>query len=72
MPRPKSPFPKIKLHIALPQETVARLRVIFASPDHANGLKHGAVSLFVDQAINEKFERMIRRKPDDISSIAIQ
>ena len=58
MPRPKAVNPNIKMHFALRQETIAKLRIYFASPDDATGLIRGAVSQFVDAAINEKFERL--------------
>jgi hypothetical protein len=46
------------MHFALRQETIAKLRIYFASSDDATGLIRGAVSQFVDAAINEKFERL--------------
>lgn len=58
MPRPKSVNPNLKMHFAIRPETVAKLRIYFASPDDATGLIRGAVSSFVDSAINEKFERL--------------
>jgi hypothetical protein len=58
MPRPKSPNPNIKIHVTLRPETIARLRIYFASEDDATGLIRGAVSRFVDAAITEKFERI--------------
>jgi hypothetical protein len=58
MPRPKSPFPNQKIHVTLRPETIAKLRIYFASPDDATGLIRGAVSRFVDAAVNEKFERL--------------
>jgi hypothetical protein len=64
MPRPKSPFPNQKIHITLRPETIAKLRIYFASPDDATGLIRGAVSKFVDAAVNEKFERLSHDKQE--------
>jgi len=58
VPKPKAPHPKIKLHIALPQELVARLRIEFASADHAYGFRPGAISHFIEMAIREQFARL--------------
>jgi hypothetical protein len=57
MPRPKPLEPKVRLHIVLRQQTFAKLRLIFFSSAHANGLLKGAVSDFIETAINEKLER---------------
>lgn len=65
MPRPKSVNPNIKMHFALRQETIAKLRIFFASSDDATGLIRGAVSQFVDAAINEKFERLSHAPQDN-------
>jgi hypothetical protein len=59
MPRPKNPNPKVRMHVVLPQETMARLRIKFSSEDNLKGIVHGAISAFIDAAINEKFEREI-------------
>lgn len=58
MPRVKAVNPNIKLHVALRPETVAKLRIYFASEDDVTGLIRGAVSKFIDVAVNEKFERL--------------
>jgi len=58
MPRPKSPYPKEKLHISLPQETAARLRILFHTPNTQTGLIQGALSAFINEAILEKLERV--------------
>ena len=58
MPRPKSPHPKVKLHISLRQEVMAKLMIRFASPDHAYGFPQGAMSAFIEAAIEEKLARL--------------
>lgn len=57
MPRPKSPHPKVKMHFALPQETVALLRLKFFTDDTATGVIQGAMSAFVNQAILDKLDQ---------------
>lgn len=69
MPRPRSPHPKIKLHIALPQTTVARLHIRFASEDHAQGFPPGAISDFINLAILEKLERS--REPQNSENTGV-
>lgn len=58
MPRPKSPHPRVKLHVSLRQETLAKLKIRFFSQDHAYGFPQGAISSFVESAIEEKLERI--------------
>ena len=58
MPRPKSPHPRVKLHVSLRQETLARLKLRFFSEDHAYGFPQGALSAFVEAAIEEKLEKL--------------
>ena len=58
MPRPTSPHPRVKIHVSLRQETLARLHLRFASPDHAYGFPQGAISHFIEAAIEEKLERI--------------
>lgn len=58
MPRPKSPHPRVKLHVSLRQETLARLKILFYSEDHAYGFPQGALSAFVEAAVEEKLARM--------------
>ena len=57
MPRPKPLEPKARLHVVMRQSTFAKLRLIFFSSAHENGLLKGAVSEFVEQAVLEKLER---------------
>lgn len=58
MPRPKSPHPRVKLHVSLRQETLAKLKLRFFSEDHAYGFPQGAISDFINTAIEEKLERV--------------
>jgi hypothetical protein len=63
MPRPKSPHPKVKIHIVLPQALLARVMLHIASPDHSNGFPQGALSAFIEAALTEKLERLRDQSP---------
>ena len=58
MPRPKSPHPKVKLHIALPEETVGRIMLRIAGGNSVYGFPQGALSKFIELAVNEKLDRL--------------
>lgn len=58
MPRPKSPIRKVELHVLLPQELMARLRLKLYSNLTVCGVKFGSLSKFVEEAIEEKLARL--------------
>lgn len=65
MPRVKRTFPHVAFHVSLPQETVARLRLLFYSADSVRGITRGAISDFINAAILEKFERLAAGKGEN-------
>lgn len=58
MPRPKAVNPNVKLHVSLPPDVYAKLRLIFHSDVHAYGIAKGAISDFITQAVKEKLDRL--------------
>jgi hypothetical protein len=58
MPRPKSPHPKARTTIVFRQETLARVLLLIANPDHSYGFAQGALSAFVEAAVVEKLDRL--------------
>ncbi len=57
MPRPKPLVPKARIHLVLPQDLYARLRLMFYTEANERMLMHGAMSEFITTAIKEKLER---------------
>lgn len=68
MPRPPNPNPRVKLHISLPPELVARLKLLFFTELSLYGVQKGALSSFIEQAIVEKLERLRPDVPADRGS----
>jgi hypothetical protein len=62
MPKPKSPFPRERLHVYLKQEIIARLRILFATENNLSGVSHGALSKFVESAVEEKLARLTKEE----------
>jgi hypothetical protein len=58
MPRPKNPYPRQRIHIYLRQEVIAKLRILFATEDNMNGIIQGAISRFIETAVEEKLTRI--------------
>jgi len=58
MPKPKSPFPRERLHLYLRPELIARMKILFATEDNMHGVIQGALSKFVESAIEEKLQRL--------------
>ena len=52
MPRPKSPVPKVKCHIALSQELYAKARILLHDDNYVHGFSKGALSDLVEKALS--------------------
>lgn len=60
MPRPKSPFPRQRIHVYLRQEVIAKLHILFATEDTETGVIHGAMTKFIESAVEEKLAKLVR------------
>lgn len=65
MPRPKSPFPREKVHVAIRPDLLARLRLLFWSDNNQTRLIKGAISDFINAAIEEKLASLPKEGSED-------
>lgn len=66
MPRPKSPTPKIKIHLVLTQTLYAKAMILIHSPQYQRGFPQGAFSDLMERALNFYIQHL-EGNPDERS-----
>lgn len=57
MARMKSPQPKVKVHVALPQELYAKIRLLLYEPHYERGFRPAAFSSLIVAALEEFLQK---------------